>query len=48
MIDITDRYKNERALHHRVLHDPLTGLANRVALTERLDVATLESRWRSR
>jgi diguanylate cyclase len=30
----------ERELHHRAMHDPLTGLANRTLLVERLDRAT--------
>ncbi len=30
----------ERELHHRAMHDPLTGLANRALLVERLDRAT--------
>ena len=34
--DITDRKLVEAELSHRALHDPLTGLANRTLLTERL------------
>jgi diguanylate cyclase (GGDEF)-like protein len=30
----------ERELHHRAMHDPLTGLANRALLVERLDRAS--------
>ena len=34
--EITDRKRLEAELSHRALHDPLTGLANRTLLTERL------------
>jgi diguanylate cyclase (GGDEF)-like protein/PAS domain S-box-containing protein len=34
--EITDRKQLEAELSHRALHDPLTGLANRTLLTERL------------
>jgi diguanylate cyclase (GGDEF)-like protein/PAS domain S-box-containing protein len=34
--DITDRKRAEAILTHRALHDPLTGLANRVLLMDRL------------
>lgn len=34
--DITDRKRMEERLRHQALHDPLTGLGNRVLLQERL------------
>ena len=37
--DITAQIHAERALAYRALHDPLTGLANRVALMDRLALA---------
>ena len=37
--DVTDRKLLEAELSHRALHDPLTGLANRVLLVERLHQA---------
>jgi diguanylate cyclase (GGDEF)-like protein/PAS domain S-box-containing protein len=37
--DITAQIQAERALAHQALHDPLTGLANRVALMDRLGQA---------
>lgn len=37
--DITDERHYERRLHHLAHHDPLTGLANRTLLTERLRFA---------
>ena len=37
--DITDQVAAEQALTFQSLHDPLTGLANRVALTDRLGQA---------
>jgi PAS domain S-box-containing protein len=37
--DITAQIQAERALAHQAPHDPLTGLANRVALTDRLGQA---------
>ena len=37
--DITAQIEAERALAHQALHDPLTGLANRVALLDRLTQA---------
>ena len=40
MIDITDRYLTEQDLHHQVQHDPLTGLANRIALIDHLVAAS--------
>ncbi len=35
--DVTDRVSLERELRHAAFHDPLTGLANRALLRERLD-----------
>jgi diguanylate cyclase (GGDEF)-like protein len=37
--DVTERRRLEDELHHRALHDPLTGLANRVLLAERIRAA---------
>jgi diguanylate cyclase (GGDEF)-like protein/PAS domain S-box-containing protein len=37
--DVTERRRTEAALRHQALHDPLTGLANRVLLSDRLDQA---------
>jgi diguanylate cyclase (GGDEF)-like protein/PAS domain S-box-containing protein len=37
--DVTDRKRMEAELSHRALHDPLTGLANRTLLTERIHAA---------
>lgn len=34
--DVTDRRRLEAALEHQALHDPLTGLANRSLITDRL------------
>ena len=34
--DVSDRKRLEAELSHRALHDPLTGLANRTLLAERL------------
>lgn len=42
--DITQRRRNEEQLVHRALHDPLTGLANRALLMDRLDVALRQAR----
>jgi diguanylate cyclase (GGDEF)-like protein/PAS domain S-box-containing protein len=37
--DETERRRNAEELFHRAVHDPLTGLANRVLLVDRLTVA---------
>ncbi|MGA2530706.1 MAG: GGDEF domain-containing protein, partial [Acidimicrobiales bacterium] len=37
--DVTAQIKAESALAYQVLHDPVTGLANRVALMDRLSQA---------
>ena len=44
--DVTAQRKAEKALAYQVLHDPVTGLANRVALMDRLSqtLAALERR----
>lgn len=47
--DITAQIRAEKALAYRALHDPLTGLANRVALMDRLALALVAiERRRSR
>jgi diguanylate cyclase (GGDEF)-like protein/PAS domain S-box-containing protein len=45
--DVTERRRTEEQLAHRALHDPLTGLANRTLLMDRLDHA-LRQAQRSR
>ena len=40
--DISDRKRLEAELEHQALHDPLTGLANRILLQRRLDAAADE------
>lgn len=42
--DITDRRSLERQLTHQALHDPLTGLANRALLLDRVTAALKRSR----
>jgi diguanylate cyclase (GGDEF)-like protein/PAS domain S-box-containing protein len=39
MQDVTERKQAEAQLAHQALHDPLTGLANRLVLRDRLQVA---------
>ena len=42
--DITARRQAEGALQHQALHDPLTGLANRTLLADRLELAIAAAR----
>ena len=37
--DVTERYSQERRMHHLATHDPLTGLANRTLLMDELERA---------
>jgi diguanylate cyclase (GGDEF)-like protein/PAS domain S-box-containing protein len=39
LLDVTERTRAQEALAHQALHDPLTGLANRVLLDDRLQQA---------
>ncbi len=41
--DITEKMAAQRALAHRATHDPLTGLANRTLLDERLEQALADA-----
>lgn len=43
-LDVTERKQAMEQLQHRSLHDPLTGLPNRVLLTERLQQAMARAR----
>ena len=42
-IDVTDQREAARALAHSALHDPLTGLANRVLFHDRLEMALTQA-----
>ncbi|MCW2527565.1 MAG: hypothetical protein JWM76_2425 [Pseudonocardiales bacterium] len=44
--DITRRKLSERVLRHQASHDPLTGLANRLLFTDRLETALSRRRGR--
>src|SRR4029450_7339168 len=44
LIDTTDRKRLESKLIHDALHDPLTGLANRVLLRDHLERALARNR----
>ncbi len=44
--DVTERHQLEEKLRHQALHDGLTGLPNRVAFRERLEVAVAHARTR--
>ena len=46
-VNITRRKKAEQALERRAVHDPLTGLANRILFTQRLDHALTPREGRS-
>ncbi|MDT7547911.1 MAG: hypothetical protein QOE84_305 [Actinomycetota bacterium] len=47
-VDMTDMHRVQQALSHQALHDSLTGLPNRLLLTDRLDQALNDSRRRAR
>jgi diguanylate cyclase (GGDEF)-like protein/PAS domain S-box-containing protein len=46
--DISERIHYEERLHHLANHDPLTGLANRALLLDRLRQAITRARWHQR
>ena len=46
--DVTDIRAAQQELEHRALYDPLTGLANRGLLVDRLSHALLDSRKSAR
>lgn len=45
--DITREHKQQKALEHIAYHDPLTGLANRPLLSDRMKQAMLDARRRN-
>lgn len=47
-VDVTDMHNVQRALSHQALHDALTGLPNRLLLTDRLGQALLDGTRRGR
>jgi diguanylate cyclase (GGDEF)-like protein/PAS domain S-box-containing protein len=44
LLDVTDRVEAEESLAYQAMHDPLTGLANRTLLVDRLHQALARSR----
>ncbi|HZG96949.1 MAG TPA: EAL domain-containing protein [Nocardioidaceae bacterium] len=47
-VDITEMHTVQRSLSHQAMHDSLTGLPNRLLLTDRLDQALLDVARRGR
>lgn len=47
LFDINDRKQSEHAMRHQALHDPLTGIPNRLLLIERLEQALARARRQS-